>query len=108
MKTWIILCTYINTISDYISVDILTMYENDIKSYYVEYVERYVSVVWKKKFIMNKIRMLNVTQKAKEQLISNLCNQLQKIKIDLLNVENINHKSHSMHHKWINHKKKHS
>ena len=41
------------------------MYENNIKLHYVEYVERYVNVVWKKKFIMNKIRKLNITQKAK-------------------------------------------
>jgi homoserine dehydrogenase len=54
---------------------------------------------------MNKIRNLNITQKAKEQRISNLCNQLRKIKNDLLNVENNNYKSHSIYHKWINQQK---
>ena len=73
--------THMNTILDYLTIDILTMYENNIKLHYVEYVERYVNVVWKKKFIMNKIRKLNITQKAKEQRVNNLCNQLRKIKI---------------------------
>jgi hypothetical protein len=94
--------THMNTILDYLTIDILTMYENNIKLHYVEYVERYVNVVWKKKFIMNKIRKLNITQKAKEQRVNNLCNQLRKIKNDLLNVETTNYKSHSMYHKWIN------
>ena len=45
-----------NTILDYLTTDILTMYENNIKLHYVEYVERYVNVIWKKKFKINKIR----------------------------------------------------
>ena len=84
-----------NTILDYLTIDILTMYDNNIKLHYVEYIERYVNVVWKKKFIMNKIKKLNITQKAKEQRVNNLCNQLRKIKTDLLNIENSNYKSHS-------------
>jgi hypothetical protein len=97
--------THMNTILDYLTIDILTMYENNIKLHYVEYVERYVNVVWKKKFIVNRIRKLNITQKAKEQRVNNLCNQLRKIKTDLLNIENINYKSHPMYHKWINQQK---
>jgi hypothetical protein len=97
--------THMNTILDYLTIDILTMYENNIKLHYVEYVERFVNVVWKKKFIVSKIRKLNITQKAKEQRVNNLCNQLRKIKNDLLNVETTNYKSHSMYHKWINQQK---
>jgi hypothetical protein len=97
--------THMNTILDYLTIDILTMYENNIKFHYVEYVERYVNVVWKKKFIVSKIRKLNITQKEKEQRVSNLCSQLRKIKTDLLNVENKNYKSHSMYHTWINQQK---
>jgi hypothetical protein len=98
--------THMNTILDYLTIDILTMYENNIKFHYVEYVERYVNVVWKKKFIVSKIRKLNITQKEKEQRVSNLCSQLRKIKTDLLNVENKNYKSHSIYHTWINEQKK--
>jgi len=79
--------THMNTILNYLTIDILTMYENNIKFHYVEYVERYVNVVWKKKFIVSKIRKMNITQKAKEQRVSNLCSQLRKIKTDILNVE---------------------
>ena len=97
--------THMNTILDYLTIDILTMYENNIKFHYVEYVERYVNVVWKKKFIVSKIRKLNITQKEKEQRVNNLCSQLRKIKTDLLNIENKNYKSHSMYHTWINRQK---
>ena len=97
--------THMNTILDYLTIDILTMYENNIKFHYVEYVERYVNVVWKKKFIVSKIRKLNITQKEKEQRVNNLCNQLRKIKNDLLNIEKTNYKSHSMYHAWINQQK---
>ena len=99
--------THMNTILDYLTIDILTMYENNIKFHYVEYVERYVNVVWKKKFIVNKIRKMNITQKEKEQRVNNLCSQLRKIKTDLLNVTegSKNYKSHIMYHKWINQQK---
>ena len=99
--------THMNTILDYLTIDILTMYENNIKFHYVEYVERYVNVVWKKKFIVNKIRKMNITQKEKEQRVNNLCNQLRKIKTDLLNVTegSKNYKSHTMYHIWINQQK---
>ena len=94
-----------NTILDYLTIDILTMYENNIKFHYVEYVERYVNVVWKKKFIVSKIRKLNITQKEKEQRVNNLCSQLRKIKTDLLNTETTNYKSNFAYHKWINQQK---
>jgi len=99
--------THMNTILDYLTIDILTMYENNIKFHYVEYVERYVNVVWKKNFIVSKIRKLNITQKEKEQRVSNLCSQLRKIKTDLLNVTegSTNYKSNSMYHTWINQQK---
>jgi hypothetical protein len=99
--------THMNTILDYLTIDILTMYENNIKFHYVEYVERYVNVVWKKKFIVNKIRKMNITQKAKEQRVNSLCSQLRKIKTDLLNVTegSKNYKSHTMYHIWINQQK---
>jgi hypothetical protein len=52
--------TYMNTILDYLTIDILTMYENNIKNHFVEYVERYVNMVWKK-FIHN-IKFIVATQ----------------------------------------------
>ena len=98
--------TNMNTILDYLTIDILTMYENNIKMHFVEYVERYVNVVWKKKFIVSKIKKMNIATKEKDTRINNLCNQLRKIKIDLLNVETNIFKSHSMYHTWITEQKK--
>jgi hypothetical protein len=55
--------THMNTILDYLTIDILTIYENNIKLHYVEYVERYVNVVWNKTFFPNKIRKIHITKK---------------------------------------------
>ena len=63
------------------------MYENNIKQHYVEYVERYVNVIWKKKQLIEIIRKQLIPQKEKERKVNHLCNQLRKIKSDLLNVE---------------------
>jgi len=97
---------HMNTILDYLTIDILTMYENNIKLHYVEYLERYVNVKWKKQFLIEKIGKLNLTKKDKDKRINDLCNQLRKIKNDLLNVENTIYKSHYSYHKWIDENKK--
>jgi hypothetical protein len=97
---------HMNTILDYLTIDILTMYENNIKLHYVEYLERYVNVFWKKKFLIEKIRKLNTTKKEKDKRVNGLCNQLRKIKNDLLNVENNEYKSKSFYHSWIENNKK--
>jgi transposase len=93
--------SYMNTILDYLTIDVLTMYENNIKLHYVEYIEKYVNFCWKKKFIIEKIRKLNITQKEKESRVNKLCNELRKIKNDILNVEEKKLKSHSSYHNWI-------
>jgi hypothetical protein len=98
--------THMNTILDYLTIDILTMYENNIKLHYIEYLERYVNVIWKKKFLIEKIKKLNLTKKEKDKRINNLCNQLRKIKNDLLNVDNKEYKSKSFYHSWITNNKK--
>jgi len=93
---------HLNTVLDYLTTDIITMYENNIKLHYVEYVERFVNVVWKKNIIIEKIRKLNFTKKIIDNKINKLCNQLRRIKNDILNVENKNYKSDKSYHKWIN------
>jgi len=99
--------TYLNTVLDYLTVDILTMYDNNIQLHYVEYVERYVNVVWKKKFIVDKIRKLAITKKDRETRIRNLCSDLRKIKNDLLSVDKSPFKCKSFYHSWIVEQKKH-
>lgn len=41
--------THLNTVLDYLAISIVTMYENNIKQHFIEYIERYVNVTWKKK-----------------------------------------------------------
>ena len=98
--------THLNTVLDYLTVDILTMYENNIKLHYIEYIERYINVVWKKKFIISKIRKMNLTKKEKDIRINNLCNQLRRIKNDIINIDNSNFTSKSFYHSWIIQQKK--
>jgi hypothetical protein len=97
--------THLNQVLNYLTIDILTMYENNIKLHYVEYIERYVNAVWKKKFLISKIRKLNFTKKEKDTRINNLCNQLRKVKNDILNTDNTKYTSHSMYHSWITQQK---
>lgn len=99
--------THMNTILDYLTEDIITMYENNIQLHYVEYVERYVNVIWKKKFITEKIRKLGKTKKERETRIRSLCNDLRKIKNDLLNVDSSPLQSKLYYHKWIREQKHH-
>ena len=98
--------THMNTILDYMTISILTDYENNIKFHYVEYLERYINVVWKKKFIIEKIRKIKKTKKERDSSINSLISDLRKIKLDLLNVENENFVSKPFYHKWIKEQKK--
>jgi hypothetical protein len=97
----------LNTVLDYLKEDVITMYENNIQLHYVEYVERYVNVVWKKKMIVNKIRKLGKTQKEREARVRHLCAELRKIKNDLLNVDGKLYQSNNYYHKWIVEQKQH-
>ena len=98
--------THLNTVLDYLTIDILTMYENNIKQHYIEYIERYVNVAWKKKFIIDKIRKLNITRKEKDDRINKLCSELRKIKNDILNIDTDKYKSKNYYHLWIKDTKK--
>ena len=60
---------HMNTILDYLAIDILTMYENNIKQHFIEYIERFVNVTWEKKFLIEKIRKMNITKKQKDEII---------------------------------------
>jgi hypothetical protein len=97
----------LNTMLDYLKEDVITMYENNIQLHYVDYVERYVNVIWKKKFITEKITKLGKTKKERETRIRNLCSELRKIKNDLLNVETAEFTSKTYYHKWIKEQKQH-
>jgi DNA-binding Xre family transcriptional regulator len=90
--------TYMNTIHDYLTIDILTIYENNIKQYYIEYVERYVNVIWIKKEMIKFIRKFKKTKQNRISTINKLCAELRKIKNDLLNIDGKDYKSNKRYH----------
>ena len=99
---------YMSNVLSYLCEDILTMYENNIQAHYVDYVERFVNVVWKKKMLVEKIRRIFPTKKAKEARIRSLEKELRKIKNDLLNVDSsVAYTSQPSYHPWITLQKKH-
>ena len=83
---------------------IADLYENNIKLHYVEYLERYVNVVWKKKFLIEKIRKLKKNKQERNSSINRLCSNLRRIKNDILKGK---YKSESSYHDWIKEQKKH-
>jgi len=76
------------------------MYENNIKLHYVEYVERYINVSWKKKDIIRQIKKEHTDTSIQTNLINEFCRQLRKIKLDILDVSNV-YKSDEKYHSWI-------
>ena len=97
--------THLNTVLDYLTIGIITMYENNIKLHYVEYIERYVNIIWKKKDTINKIKENNKDEEKQKELVNEFCRQLRKIKTDILEVST-EYKSDKKYHKWIIEKKK--
>uniref|UniRef100_A0A6C0H7S1 Cas12f1-like TNB domain-containing protein n=1 Tax=viral metagenome TaxID=1070528 RepID=A0A6C0H7S1_9ZZZZ len=92
--------THLNTVLDYLTIGIITIYENNIKLHYVEYIERYVNIVWKKKETITKIKEENKDEEKQKDLVNEFCRQLRKIKIDILEPVN-KYKSDEKYHNWI-------
>ena len=93
---------HMNTILDYLATDILTMYENNIKQHYIEYLERFVNVNWNKKETIDKINEeKDLSKNQKEIQIKEFVAELRKVKLDLLNIEDKELKSNEKYHKWI-------
>ena len=92
--------TYMNTVLDYLAIDIITMFENNIKQHYIEYIERYVNVIWRKKIMVKLIKKKFKTTKTRTTAVYKLCNQLRHIKNDIINC-NESKKSSKIYHDWI-------
>lgn len=69
-----------NTTLDYLAIDILTCYETNIKQHYVEYVERFVNVLYQKK---------QQLQSLSNNEASAFVNMLRKVKNNILNREEV-------------------
>ena len=93
-----------NTILDYLKVELLTAYENNIKQHYIEYVERFVNVCFKKKEHINNINQESISKTSKDQKIKIFLNNLRLIKKDLLCINNQFCSDPNYHH-WIKSKK---
>jgi hypothetical protein len=92
--------THLNTVLDYLTIGIITMYENNIKLHYVEYIERYVNIFWKKKETIIKIKEENKEEVKQKELVNEFCRQLRKIKTDILEITT-EYKSDIKYHNWI-------
>jgi hypothetical protein len=79
---------HMNTVLDYLAIDIITMYENNIKQHFVEYVEHFVNVSWEKKALVAIIKKHRKTTWSRQTAINSLSSQLRRIKTDLLNPGN--------------------
>jgi hypothetical protein len=97
--------THLNTVLDYLTIGIITMYENNIKLHYVEYIERYVNIIWKKKETITKIKEEHNDEEKQKELINEFCKQLRKMKIDILEVSK-EYTSDVKYHNWIKEIKK--
>ena len=69
-----------NTILDYLGIDVLTCYETNIKQHYVEYVERFVNVIFEKK-----LRIQSLSKDEASAFVS----MLRKVKNNILNREEV-------------------
>ena len=97
--------THLNTVLDYSSVQLATVFKNNIKMHYVEYVEAYVDCVWQKHDLISRIRRTRKTKREREAAIRKLTGNLRDIKTDLLNVGGEAFKSHPAYHSWIREQK---
>ena len=91
----------LNTVLDYMAIEVVTMYENNIKQHFCEYVGRYVNVMYEKKNQIIQIKE-NVSLTTEERKIQSMAvyTQLRKIKNDLLNPHE-EKKSNQEFHTWI-------
>lgn len=94
--------TYLNTVLDYASVQLMTVFETNIKQHFVEYVEAYVNSVWQKDFLIDRIRKTRTTKRQRDAGVRKLCTTLRHLKNDLLNVGSESFQSHVCYHSWIN------
>ena len=86
---------HLNTVLDYMSNDIITMYENNIKQRFCAYVERFVNVSLQKKERIEAIKQSDHTTEQKKEMTNILCRELRKVKNDVLRMT-LKHQMHSI------------
>ncbi len=92
---------HLNTVLDYMSTDIETMYENNIKQRFCAYVERFVNVSLQKRERIEAIKASDEhTAEEKKEQTNILCRELRKVKNDILS-RNDPKTSDVQYHTWI-------
>ena len=97
---------YLSTALDYAAVQVVTMFETNIKAHYVEYAESYVNTAWQKHDLESRIRRIRKTKRERDVSIRKMTRTLRDIKNDLLSVDKSPFKSHVSYHSWIRDHKK--
>jgi hypothetical protein len=90
----------LNTVLDYMAIDVITMYENNIKQHYCQYVERFVNVSLQKRERIEAIKASEASAEQKKAETNTLCRELRKVKNDILSV-NDPKTSDPQYHEWI-------
>ncbi len=57
-------CTLMDTVSNYMTTQVITMHENNFKQHFIEYVERFVNLRWEKNETTDIIKELVQTIKS--------------------------------------------
>lgn len=91
---------HMNTCLDYLSDNIVTMYQNNISQRWVSYVERTVNVRWKKRETIELISKMSLSTDKKKHLVSKLTSNLRRVKNDVLHL-NLIKTSAECYHTWI-------
>ena len=85
----------------YLAIDVVTMYETNIKQHFVEYAGRFVNVWWGKKALVAAIKKQpRITTRDRRLAINELCARLRQIKTDLLHPRQ-EKTAESLYHVWI-------
>lgn len=92
------------TLFQYLAIEIVTIFENNIKCRFYDYVVRFINTFFAKKQQIEEIRNnKNLTKQQRETQMSNFCKMLRNIISDILTVNNNKYKSNQNLHSLIKH-----
>ena len=93
------------TVFQYLAIEILTTYENNVRLRYYEYVRKFVNSFFMKKQYVEFYKS-NYSKTKRKELISNLCKRNKLIVNDILNISDKKYSSDTVYHSFIDlHKK---
>jgi hypothetical protein len=90
----------LSTVLEYLSTEVITMFENNIKQRFISYVERFVNVLLNKRERLEAIKESAHTAEEKKGMTNILCRELCKVKNDILSA-NEPKTSDAKYHAWI-------